>query len=66
VRLKSRPDLRTLYIRLGRVLRARCPGWNAAVLCADDALLKLTDINFERWFPMQSGGLRVTLAKGRI
>jgi putative N6-adenine-specific DNA methylase len=66
VRLKSRPDLRTLYIRLGRVLRARCPGWNAAVLCADDSLLKLTDINFDRWFPMRSGGLRVTLAKGRV
>ena len=66
VRLKSRPDLRSLYIRLGRVLRARCPGWNAAVLCADDSLLKLTGINFDRWFPMRSGGLRVTLAKGRV
>jgi putative N6-adenine-specific DNA methylase len=66
VRLKSRPDLRTLYIRLGRVLRAKCPGWNAAVLCADDSLLKLTDINFDRWFPMRSGGLGVTLAKGRV
>ena len=66
VRLKSRPDLRTLYIRLGRVLRAKCPGWNAAVLCGDDTLLELTGIKFDRWFPMRSGGLRVTLAKGRV
>lgn len=66
VRLKSRQDLRSLYIRLGRVLRAKCPGWNVAVLCASDPLLKLTGINFDRWFPMQSGGLRVSLARGRI
>ena len=66
VRLKSQRDLRALYIRLGRVLRARCPGWNAAVLSASDPLLKLTGINFDRWFPMKSGGLRVTLAKGRV
>lgn len=66
VRLKSRPDLRTLYIRLGRVLRAKCPGWNAAVLCSGDSLLELTGIKFDRRFPMRSGGLRVTLAKGRV
>jgi putative N6-adenine-specific DNA methylase len=66
VRLKSRQDLRSLYIRMGRVLRAKCPGWNAAVLCAGDSPLKLTGINFDRWFPMRSGGLRVSLARGRI
>ena len=66
VRLKSQRDLRSLYIRLGRVLRAKCPGWNAAILCAGGSLLKLTGINFDRWFPMRSGGLRVTLAKGRV
>ncbi len=66
VRLKSRPDLRTLYIRLGRVLRTRCRGWNAAILCADDSLLDLTGIKIDRRFPMRSGGLRVTLAKGRV
>jgi len=66
VRLKSQRDLRSLYIRLGRVVRGKCPGWNAAVLCAGDSLLKLTGINFDRWFPMRSGGLRVSLARGRI
>jgi putative N6-adenine-specific DNA methylase len=66
VRLKSQRDLRSLYIRLGRVVRAKCPGWNAAVLCAGDSLLKLTGVNFDRWFPMRSGGLRVSLARGRI
>jgi putative N6-adenine-specific DNA methylase len=66
VRLKSRQDLRTLYIRLGRVLRAKCPGWNAAILCGSDSLLELTGIHFGRRFPMRSGGLRVSLAKGRL
>jgi putative N6-adenine-specific DNA methylase len=66
VRLKSRQDLRTLYIRLGRVLRARCPGWNAAILCGSDSLLELTGIQFGRRFPLRSGGLRVLLAKGRV
>jgi putative N6-adenine-specific DNA methylase len=66
VRLKSRQDLRTLYIRLGRVLRARCPGWNAAILCGSDSLLELTGIKFGRRFPMRSGGLRVSLARGRL
>ncbi|MGE5253841.1 MAG: THUMP domain-containing class I SAM-dependent RNA methyltransferase [Planctomycetaceae bacterium] len=66
VRLRSRQDLRTLYIRLGRVLRAKCPGWNAAILCGSDSLLELTGINFGRRFPMRSGGLRVSLAKGRL
>jgi putative N6-adenine-specific DNA methylase len=66
VRLKSRQDLRTLYIRLGRVLRARCPGWNAAILCGSDSLLELTGIKFGRRFPMRSGGLRVSLARGSL
>jgi putative N6-adenine-specific DNA methylase len=66
VRLKSQRDLRTLYIRLGRVLRAKCSGWSAAILCADDTLPELTGIKFDHQFPMRSGGLRVTLAKGKI
>jgi putative N6-adenine-specific DNA methylase len=66
VRLKSQRDLRSLYIRLGRVLRTKCPDWNAAILCGSDSLLDLTGVRFDRRFPMQSGGLRVTLAVGRI
>jgi putative N6-adenine-specific DNA methylase len=66
VRLKSSRDLRSLYIRLGRVLRAKCPGWDAAILCSSDSLLDLTGIRFDRRFPLRSGGLKVILAKGRI
>jgi len=66
VRLKGNRDLRSLYIRLGRVLRAKCPGWNAAILCSSDSLLDLSGIRFDRRFPMRSGGLRVTLAIGMI
>ncbi len=66
IRLKSNRDLRSLYIRLGRVLRAKCPGWDAAILCRSDSLLDLTGIRFDRQFPLRSGGLRVTLGKGKI
>ena len=66
VRLKSPRDLRSLYIRLGRVLRAKCLGWDAAILCSSDSLLDLTGIQFDRRFPMWSGGLRVILGKGKI
>ena len=66
VRLKTHRALGSLYIRLGRVLRAKCPGWNAAVLCAGESLLELTRIRFDQRFPMRSGGRRVTLAKGRV
>jgi putative N6-adenine-specific DNA methylase len=66
VRLKSNRDLRSLYIRLGRVLRAKCPGWDAAILCSSDSLLDLTGIRFDRRFPLRSGGLQVKLASGRI
>jgi putative N6-adenine-specific DNA methylase len=66
VRLKGKRDLRSLYIRLGRVLRDQCPGWKAAILCGSDSLLDMIGIQFDRRFPMQSGGLKVTLATGKI
>ncbi len=66
VRLKSKRDLRGLYIRLGRILRAKCAGWHTAILCSSESLLDLTGIRFDRRFPLRSGGLRVTLAKARI
>jgi putative N6-adenine-specific DNA methylase len=66
VRLKSNRDLRSLYIRLGRVLRAKCPGWNAAILYGNDSLLDLSGIKFGRFFPVRSGGLKLCLARGRL
>lgn len=66
VRLKSNRDLRNLYIRLGRVLRAKCPGWKAAILGPSHSVLQLTRIRFDRRFPIRSGGLRSILAKGAV
>ena len=66
LRLKSHRDLRSLYIRLGRILRAKCPGWHTAILCSSDSLLDLTGIRFDRRFPLRSGGVSVTLAKATI
>jgi putative N6-adenine-specific DNA methylase len=66
LRLKSHRDLHGLYIRLGRILRAKCAGWHTAILCSSESLLDLTGVRFDRRFPLRSGGLRVTLAKARI
>jgi putative N6-adenine-specific DNA methylase len=66
VRLKSRRDLHSLYIRLGRILRAKCPGWKAAILCGKDSFPALTGLHFDRPWPLKSGGLRVSLSLGRV
>ncbi len=66
VRLKSSRDLRSLYIRLGRVLRDQCPGWKAAILSGSDSFPALTGLNFNRQWPLRSGGLRVRLSLARV
>jgi 23S rRNA G2445 N2-methylase RlmL len=58
--------LRPLYARLGRLLRAQFRGWRAGVLVADLRLLEaigLAPVEKQRFV---NGGLRVTLAVGRV
>jgi putative N6-adenine-specific DNA methylase len=66
VRLTTKKDLRSLYIRLGKVLQTRCPGWRVAMLCGSSDLARSTGINFQEEIPLRSGGLNVSLWKGRI
>jgi putative N6-adenine-specific DNA methylase len=66
VRASPSGDLRNLYAQLGHVLRARCRGWTAAVLCSDEQLLRQIGAAWQRRFPLVNGGLRVTLACARI
>ncbi len=40
VRLGTNKDLRRLYAQFGRVLRAKCPGWQVAMLCNSAELLR--------------------------
>jgi putative N6-adenine-specific DNA methylase len=67
-RVSQNHDLRNLYAQLGKIARARCPGWQVAFLCPDPALAHQTGFTFDlRQRPMLiNGGVRVTLWKAKI
>jgi putative N6-adenine-specific DNA methylase len=62
VRLGKTHDLRNLYAQFGKVLRAKCPGWHAAMLCAGSQLVGSTGLKFEKGISTMNGGLQVRLA----
>jgi putative N6-adenine-specific DNA methylase len=61
-RLESSRDLRNLYARLGDTLRQKAPGWQAAFLCNDNALLRQTQLPFKKTYSFLNGGIRVKFA----
>ena len=66
LRINEGKDLRNLYAQLGKVLRAKCKGWNVAVLSSDISLLGQIGINLDCSFSMINGGVNVRLGKGRV
>lgn len=66
VRLGERNRLRDLYAQLGNVLRAKCPGWDVAMLAAHPDLERQTGLAFEVRFSTANGGLRVRLVAARV
>jgi hypothetical protein len=51
------------------VLRAKCPGWQVAMLSgsAQSAQLeKSTGLKFDEGIPLTNGGLRVRLVRGAV
>ena len=66
VRVSAGRDLRNLYAQLGKILRAKCPNWNLALLCDRVRLLKSTGLKFGRGIPLRNGGLRVMLMQTRV
>ncbi len=65
-RISSSADLRNLYARFGQVLREQCPGWQAAVLCNSEALVRQTRLAYEKGIPFVNGGLPVYLTRARV
>ena len=59
VRLSKTKDLRNLYAQLGKTIRAKCPGWHAALLCDSTQLVRNTGLEFDVGIPMMNGGLKV-------
>ena len=66
VRLATSQDLRKLYTRFGKVLRARCQGWQITMLSNSADLLRATGLEFEPAIQTRNGGLKVKLVRGRI
>jgi putative N6-adenine-specific DNA methylase len=66
VRIMANRDLRNLYAQFGKVLRAKCPGWQVTLLCSTIQLLRHTGLELDKGIPLMNGGIRVRLAKGSI
>ena len=66
LRTKTNQDLRNLYAQFGRVLRAKCPGWQVTMLCSSVQLLHHTGLELDKGIPLMNGGIRVRLAKGTV
>ena len=66
VRVGERRSLRDLYAALGKVARARFPGWTIALLSADRALEAQLRLELEERFRTRNGGIPVRLVVGRI
>lgn len=66
LRVSATKDLRNLYAQLGNVLRAKCPGWQVAILCNDLKLLGQTGLRLDTSFSMVNGGVSVRLGRGTV
>ena len=65
-RVGDRTRLRDLYAQLGNVLRAKCRGWEVAMLTAHPELERQTGLALETRLSTENGGLRVRLMCGRV
>jgi putative N6-adenine-specific DNA methylase len=66
VRVGERGRLRDLYAQFGNVMRARCAGWQVAMLTARAELEHQTGLPLEPRFSTENGGLRVRLMQARV
>ena len=61
VRVSASKDLRNLYSHLGDVLRQKCEGWHASILCSDPILAGHTHLKFRKPLNLVNGGIPVGL-----
>lgn len=66
LRVRSNQDLRNLYAQFGHTLRAKCAGWQVAMLCAGRALAGNTGLQLGESLALVNGGLRVKLMTGKV
>jgi len=66
VRVSADKDLRNLYARFGSLLRRACPGWQVAILCSDERLVRQTGLRLDTGLALVNGGVAVRLARGVV
>jgi putative N6-adenine-specific DNA methylase len=66
VRVSDRAELRNLYAQLGKVLRAKCPGWTVAIFSADARLEKATGLALRPILRTVNGGIPVRVVRTTI
>jgi putative N6-adenine-specific DNA methylase len=66
VRVSADKDLRNLYARFGNALREARPGWQVAILCSDERLVRQTGLRLDTSLSLVNGGVAVRLARGVV
>lgn len=66
LRVSANKDLRNLYAQLGKVLKAKCPGWRLAILCSETKLLGHIGLPLDMSLSLVNGGVPVRLARGSV
>jgi putative N6-adenine-specific DNA methylase len=66
LRVSEGKDLRNLYAQFGNVLRAKCLGWNVAILSSDLSLFGQMGFKLDPSFSMNNGGVPVKLGRGVV
>jgi putative N6-adenine-specific DNA methylase len=65
-RVGDRKRLRNLYAQFGNVMRAKCSGWEVAMLTAHPELEQQTGLALEPKFETSNGGIRVRLIRAHL
>jgi len=63
VRVSKTNDLRNLYAQFGKVMRAKCPGWQVTMICDRVQFIRNTGLDFDKGIPAMNGGLKVRLVR---
>jgi putative N6-adenine-specific DNA methylase len=66
LRVSAGRDLRNLYATLGKILKTKCTGWQAALLSPDQRLAGQTGLRLVEKASFKTGGLAVKLWYGRV
>ncbi|MCU0579193.1 MAG: class I SAM-dependent RNA methyltransferase [Desulfobacterota bacterium] len=66
LRVSQGQDLRNLYATLGKVLKTKCPDWQAVLLSPDRRLPGQTGLRLVERASFETGGLAVKLWHGRV